>query len=307
MTTTVIARGAAWSDSFCNAGLGGFRCSYSVPAAGERAALWVRNRFEELCAKAGFADVHWMSATSEVWGDVNVDHDKLDLDALRDRAYEECAVEDAGGIDDIDPDELVWDGERFIWPSWLEKSLHAQAVEQYALLAEYNISYDVEVCDINDLGYLLYKTLRELIDRGSTILRLKNGGPYNPQKLKIVLVRAVQITGAWYEGRTDGQWTQIKLSECEDTYEILKLVGVQYPWQWKSLREARINREADVFKDHAAPELAGLLEAHRTVVGKIAELERERDRLSKRIATEQPKYDGAVQYARGWVAKMLAR
>jgi ATP-dependent Clp protease adapter protein ClpS len=98
--TTTIARGSEWSDNISNAGLGALAYNtegYSEDQISEM-QTWIRNRFHELCEEEGYPEIAWKTGTSEVYGDYERyqagEYDDIDLDALRERAFEELPYDD---------------------------------------------------------------------------------------------------------------------------------------------------------------------------------------------------------------------
>lgn len=228
----------------------------------------------------------------------------LDSNDIWQDRWDEWAVELT--VDDLDSDDVSWDGDEFSFPEWLSSELLAEANEKYALLADYNRAYDLECTDLYDSGYKLYEKIRGMIDRGETpAFRMKKFGPYNPNDKFVILANAIQTTGQWHSQGPDVShcWTPMKFQECEDTFDILKLFGITYPW--KIRRENRIKNAAHEWTNKSAPELPGLKSALDDVTRKISELEREKNRLSARVTEETEKHNAAKINADKWVIEQL--
>jgi predicted transcriptional regulator len=194
-----------------------------------------------------------------------------------------------------DPD---WDSESgFSFP----KCFTEDEQHRYAVLADYNRAYDQNVTSLHDQAYLLYEKCRQAInDHPDTCnMRIKNHGPYNPTDKKIVLASAACTTGSWCLTRA-GEAYPLKFQECEETFEILKLVGFAYPWEWIQKRNRRLIRERDEQISSAAPELPGLQNALNEVTQKLCDLNNEHKRLTERIKTKQKEHDEATARANEW-------
>jgi hypothetical protein len=164
----------------------------------------------------------------------------LDSNEIWQERWDEWAVELT--VDDLTESDVEWDGSGFSFPRWMNAEQRTEANKKYSMMAEYNHAYDFECTDIGDDGYLLYAKMRGMIDDGSDKLSLKNRGPYNEGDRIIVLVNAIFVTGYW---RLDSHKSRIKFEECEETFDICRLLGIEYPIGWGYQRETRIKNAAE--------------------------------------------------------------
>lgn len=226
----------------------------------------------------------------------------LDSNEIWSDRWDEWAV--SLTVDDLTDEDIEWDeDDGFSFPKWMTGEQLTEATKKYALLADYNRAYDLEITDISDTGYELYAHIRGLIDAGNMHFRLKNEGPYNPDNKKIILVNAICTTAQWHTGN----WSRFPFVESEDTFDICKLLGIKYPWNWELQRKNRLHRTAYDWTQKAAPELPGLKNALSEIECKIRELQVEQSRLSERVTEESAKYAATKIRADEWEQKMLSK
>jgi outer membrane murein-binding lipoprotein Lpp len=319
-TTKVIARGCDWSDGISNAGLGGFVSSIPSKAQQNTVKAWIETEFERLCAKAGYPEISWIPGTSEVLGHAGKDYSGIDLEEIRESAYENFDIESLPDptADDLEASEIEWDGNEFQFPLCLSKGEIEKAKQSYSILAKYNRAYDLEITDLDDTGYKLYAQFRQYIEQHPIDyyalrelkktnfetytkvvprqgLRYRTTGKYNEDKKESIVY--------FDNGYSLDSVTPVEFHECEATFKICKTLNIPYPWQ----RERGMRIESIVVDGTAEPKkkILWLTVKISQIQSEIDRLTADKNRINADLQSAQQDLNQKIKDYKNWKEEML--